>query len=176
MKINARWKVPHGKLIGSPGRFFNHNRLWHRLGLRAGWQKEERGAGPLPGGSPGARWGHASCPGPARWRGGEGTVVPEGGLELQTWLQSCPNASCWLPLGQIPSGRRGYPQLSPCWSWHGGITGIGCAALVGTRFSMSKAECTQWGSTAQSRGPSPTSVQLCCYYCLLGAWGFLSAM
>lgn len=34
VKINAWWKVPRGKLIGSPGRFFNHNRLWRPPGLR----------------------------------------------------------------------------------------------------------------------------------------------
>lgn len=32
MKINAWWKAPHGKLIGSPGNFFDHNRLWHPPG------------------------------------------------------------------------------------------------------------------------------------------------
>lgn len=32
-KINAWWKVPHGKRIGSAGKFFNHNRLWHPPGL-----------------------------------------------------------------------------------------------------------------------------------------------
>lgn len=98
MKINAWWKVPHGKLIGSPGRFFNHNRLWHPPGLGV----FARGSRLADGGQRGA-WGgggiprrltqgpvgetHA-CRSPARL--GD-RVVREGSLETQTWFESSSN-------------------------------------------------------------------------------------
>lgn len=119
VKINAWWKVPRGKLIGSPGRFFNHNRLWRPPGLSVfaqgfrgaggGDQRPARAGGGehLPRGSPRGRRGRGACLlGPCL--AGD-RVVLEGGLEPQTWFASSFNASCWLPLGK--SLRFSEPQF-----------------------------------------------------------------
>lgn len=49
VKINAWWKVPHGKPIGSLGNVFNHSRLWRLPGPvclpRAPGCRRQEGAG-----------------------------------------------------------------------------------------------------------------------------------
>lgn len=88
VKINAWWKVPHGKLIASPGRFFNHNRLWRPPGLGLFAQ----GSRLADGGHRGTRWhfpglltespaGTDACRGSARLGH---RAVGGGGLEPRT--------------------------------------------------------------------------------------------
>lgn len=104
------WKVPHGKLIGSPGKFFNHNRLWHPsargpvcLARASGW---------LPGGQRGAGEHLLGCslrarlaPGRARALLGWGTAWCEvGGGELGV---TDPDLS---PTPTLPAG---HPGTSP---------------------------------------------------------------
>lgn len=73
VKINAWWKVPRGKLIGSPGRFFNHNTLWRPPGLRVFAQGSRLAGGAWGCISPRAHPGPSRGPMPAGALLGRGT-------------------------------------------------------------------------------------------------------
>lgn len=122
-------KFPHGKLIGSPGKFFDHNRLWHlpgpvRLCVQApGWLTgRQRGAERRPwGGSLRAQAGPGHCQGSPKLvermvRGGGLEPQTQFQVQLQHFLLAAPG-QVTLPFGASvsPFGKWGYQECSPYW-------------------------------------------------------------